>query len=485
MATMERNNVGTALTPPAEVTSPAALIQWARESGVKEVDVKFTDIRGVMQHFSVPFVNFEEDAFTQGLGFDGSSIRGFQSIDQSDLNLVPDPSTAFIDPVPAMPTLSLLCDVVDINGEPYARDPRGVARRAEAYLKSTGIADVCYFGPEAEFYIFTSARWNSSENGAFYEVDSSSGFWNTGLNGSPNLAYRPRIKEGYFPVAPTDKLHDLRAEMVATLMSVGIDVEVHHHEVGGAGQAEIDMRFNSLLKMADSLGFYKYIIKNVAVKNGYTVTFMPKPIFGDNGSGMHCHQSLWKDGSNLFFDKDGYALLSETALYYIGGILKHAPAILAFAAPTTNSYHRLVPGYEAPVNLVYSARNRSAAIRIPMYSTSPKAKRIEFRAPDPTANAYLAFSAMLMAGLDGIRNRIHPGEPVDYDLYEEGRDTPTVPGSLGESLAALASDYAFLLEGGVFTEDFIDTYITYKKLNEVDPVAMRPHPYEFGLYYDF
>lgn len=482
MATMEKT--APALTPPAEVTSPAALLQWARESGVKEVDVKFVDIRGVMQHFSVPFVNFDEDIFTSGIGFDGSSIRGFQTIDQSDLNLIPDISTAFIDPVPAMPTLSLMCDVVDINGAPYSRDPRGVARRAEEYLKSSGIADVCYFGPEAEFYIFTSARWGASENGTFYEVDSSSGFWNTGANGTPNLAYRPRIKEGYFPVPPTDKLQDLRAEMVATLMSVGIDVEVHHHEVGGAGQAEIDMRFNSLLKMADNLQFYKYIIRNVAVKNGYTVTFMPKPIFADNGSGMHCHQSLWKDGTNLFYDKDGYALLSETALYYIGGILKHAPAILAFAAPTTNSYRRLVPGYEAPVNLVYSARNRSAAIRIPMYSTSPKAKRIEFRAPDPTANAYLAFSALLMAGLDGIKNKIHPGEPADYDLYEGGHETPTVPGSLGESLAALASDYEFLLEGDVFSEDFIENYITYKKLNEVDPVAMRPHPYEFQLYYD-
>lgn len=485
MTMLEQTDALATLKPPADVTSPAALIEWARLSGVKEVDVKFTDIRGVMQHFTVPLVNFDEDAFTAGLGFDGSSIRGFQTIDQSDLNLIPDLETAFIDPVPTMPTLSLMCDVVDINGEPYSRDPRGVARRAEEYLLTTGIADVCYFGPEAEFYIFTSARWGSAENGTFYEVDSSSGFWNTGANGTPNLAYRPRVKEGYFPVAPTDKLHNLRSEMVATLMAIGIDVEVHHHEVGGAGQAEIDMRFNSMLKMADSLQFYKYIIKNVAMKNGYTVTFMPKPIFADNGSGMHCHQSLWKNGTNLFYDKDGYALLSEEALYYIGGILKHAPAILAFAAPTTNSYRRLVPGYEAPVNLVYSARNRSAAIRIPMYSTSPKAKRIEFRAPDPTANAYLAFSALLMAGLDGIKNKIHPGEPADYDLYEGEHETPTVPGSLGESLAALAADHDFLLEGGVFTAEFIDTYISYKKLNEVDPVAMRPHPYEFNLYYDF
>jgi glutamine synthetase len=378
-----------------------------------------------------------------------------------------------------------MCDVKDINLDPYPRDPRGVARRAEEYLIKSGIADVCYFGPEAEFYIFTSASFSSSENSAFYEVDSASAFWNTGQNGGPNLAYRPRIKEGYFPVPPVDKLQDLRSHMVSVLRSVGIDIEVHHHEVGSAGQAELDIRFNSMLKMADIMQFYKYIIKNVAYKNGYTATFMPKPIFGDNGSGMHCHQSLWKDGTNLFYDKDGYALLSETALYYIGGILKHAPSILAFAAPTTNSYRRLVPGYEAPVNLVYSARNRSAAIRIPMYSTSPKAKRIEFRAPDPTANPYLAFSALLMAGLDGLKNKIHPGEPSDFDLYEGDHNLPTVPGSLGESLKALKEDHGYLLEGGVFTEDFIETYVDYKQLNEVDVVAMRPHPYEFTLYYDF
>lgn len=486
MFTPDTKKAAPGLVPPPDVAaSPEALIQWAHDNGVVEVDVKFTDIRGVMQHFSLPLDHFKADVFTEGLGFDGSSIRGFQSINVSDLNLIPDPSSAFIDPIPATPTLTLLCDVVDINLDPYMRDPRGVARRAEEYLQKSGIADVCYFGPEAEFYIFTSARFASSENGAFYEVDSSSGFWNTGQNGTPNLAYRPRIKEGYFPVPPVDKLQDLRSLMVQTLRSVGIDIEVHHHEVGGAGQAEIDIRFNSLLKMADTLQFYKYIIKNVAYQNGYTVTFMPKPIFADNGSGMHCHQSLWKDGQNLFFDKDGYALLSETALFYIGGILKHAPSILAFAAPTTNSYRRLVPGYEAPVNLVYSARNRSAAIRIPMYSQSPKAKRIEFRAPDPTANPYLAFSAMMMAGLDGIKNRINPGEPADYDLYEEGRNTPTVPGSLAASLDALEADHDYLLEGGVFTSDIIENYIAYKRLNEVDPIAMRPHPYEFTLYYDF
>jgi glutamine synthetase len=486
MLTLEDIKGTPSLVPPPEAAaSPAALLQWASEQGVTEVDVKFTDIRGVLQHFTLPIEHFDEDSFTEGLGFDGSSIRGFQTIEVSDLNLIPDPASAFIDPVPAAKTLTLLCDVKDISLNPYPRDPRGVARRAEEYLKSTGIADICYFGPEAEFYIFSSARWASDSNGAFYEVDSEAGFWNTGANGTPNLAYRPRIKEGYFPAMPTDKLHDLRSLMVATLRSVGIDVEVHHHEVGGAGQAEIDLKFNPMLKMADTMQFYKYIVKNVAYQNEHTVTFMPKPIFGDNGSGMHCHMSLWKDGTNLFFKDGGYANLSDLALNYIGGILKHAPAILAFAAPTTNSYRRLVPGYEAPVNLVYSARNRSAAIRIPMYSQSPKAKRIEFRAPDPTANPYLAFSAMLMAGLDGVKNGLNPGDPADYDLYEEGRNTPTVPGSLGESLKALSEDYEFLLEGGVFTEDFIQTYISYKQLNEVDPVAMRPHPHEFTLYYDF
>jgi glutamine synthetase len=474
----------TGLAPSEDVAkSPAKLLKWAKDNGVVEVDVKFTDIRGVLQHFSVPFVNFGEDKFTEGLGFDGSSIQGFQTINVSDLNLFPDPSTAFIDPITARPTLSLFCDVRDISGEPYARDPRGVARRAEEYLTSTGIADVCYFGPEAEFFIFTGVAYDSQPNGTFYEVESSSGFWGSGEMG---LGYRPRLKEGYFPVSPSDKLQDLRAEMVAQLMAVGIDIEVHHHEVGGAGQAEIDMRFNPLLTMADKLLIYKYIIRNVAYKNGYTVTFMPKPVFSDNGSGMHCHQSLWKDGKPLFFDEAGYASLSETALYYIGGILKHAPAILAFAAPTTNSYRRLVPGYEAPVNLVYSARNRSAAIRIPMYSNNPKAKRIEARFPDPSCNPYLAFPALMMAGLDGIQNKIHPGDPADYDLYEHtnGAPTPTVPGSLQGALEALESDHEFLLKGGVFTKDFIDNYISYKMAHDVAPVALRPHPYEFLLYYD-
>jgi len=469
------------LIPPSTINTPKALLEWAKKEGVQEVDVKFVDIRGIWQHFSLPLVNFDEDVFTEGIGFDGSSIRGFQDINESDMLLIPDLKTAFLDPVPAAKTLSLICNVHDISLTPYSRDPRGVAIRAEEYLKKSGIADTAFFGPEAEFFIFTSARWGEGMNTSFYEIDSASAPWGTG---APGLAYRNRAKEGYFPVPPSDKLQDVRAEMVKTLMAAGIDIEVHHHEVAAAGQAEIDMRFNSLLRMADQVLLYKYIIKNVAVKLGYTVTFMPKPLFKDNGSGMHTHQSLWKDGQPLFFDKDGYALLSKTALHYIGGILKHARALLAFCAPTTNSYRRLVPGYEAPVNLVYSARNRSAAIRIPMYSSNPKAKRIEFRAPDPTCNPYLAFGAMLMAGLDGVKNQIDPGKPADYDLYTAGKKTPVAPGSLHESLEALAKDHNFLLEGGVFTKDLIEKYIEYKKLNEADPVAMRPHPYEFDLYFD-
>ena len=472
----------TGLVPPPEAqTSPKALLEWAKANGVQEVDVKFTDLRGLWQHFSVPFANFKADVFEEGLGFDGSSIRGFQDIHESDLNLFPDPATAFIDPIPATKTLSLACNVHDISGTRYSRDPRAVAQRAEEYLVKSGIADVCYFGPEAEFFIFTGARWGEGMNTSFYEIDSDEAPWDTASGGQ---AYRMRAKEGYFPVAPMDKLQDLRSKMVQALMAVGVDVEVHHHEVGGAGQAEIDMRFKSLLKMADQLLVYKYIIKNVAYQNGYTATFMPKPLFKDNGSGMHCHQSLWKNGSNLFFGDD-YALLSKTGLHYIGGILKHAPALLAFCAPTTNSYRRLVPGYEAPVNLVYSARNRSAAVRIPMYSNNPKAKRIEFRSPDPTANPYLAFSACLMAGLDGIKKQIEPGKPADYDLFEgNGRKTPVVPGSLHESLAALKKDHDFLLEGNVFTPDLIEKYIDYKKVAEADAVSMRPHPYEFDLYFD-
>ncbi|MFN8418274.1 MAG: type I glutamate--ammonia ligase [Anaerolineae bacterium] len=470
------------LTPGSSVNTPTELLTWASNQGIEEIDVKFVDVRGVWQHFSIPFSSFDADAFDEGIGFDGSSIRGFQDINESDMLLFPDVSSAFIDPVMATKTLSLTCDVHDVSKAPYSRDPRGVAKRAEAYLKSTGIADTVFFGPEAEFFIFTGVRYGNSMHSSFYEVSSDESPWATGDMG---LGFRNRVKEGYFPVPPSDKLQNLRSLMVKTLMSVGIEVEVHHHEVAAAGQAEIDMRFNTLTRMADQLLIYKYIIKNVAMMNGYTVTFMPKPLFGDNGSGMHCHQSLWKGGKPLFFDKDGYALLSKLAINYIGGILKHAPALLAFCAPTTNSYRRLVPGYEAPVNLVYSARNRSAAVRIPMYSDNPKAKRIEFRAPDPMANPYLAFSAMLMAGLDGIEKGIDPGKPSDFDLYTAGKKTPVAPGSLHESLAALQKDHDFLLKGDVFTPDLIDKYYEWKKFSEADPVSMRPHPYEFELYFDY
>ncbi|MHB8625934.1 MAG: type I glutamate--ammonia ligase [Aggregatilineales bacterium] len=477
----------TGLIPEANIaTSPEKLIEWAHKQSVREVDVKFTDLRGLWQHFSLPIHHFDIDIFTEGLGFDGSSIRGFQDIHESDLTLVPDPTTAFIDPFMTTKTLSLICDVYDpVKQTRYSRDPRAVAQRAEKYLRDElKLADVCYFGPEAEFFIFSSARWGEGMNKSFYEVESNEGPWSTGDEG-PNLAYRPRAKEGYFPAPPADKLQDIRSAMVQTMIEIGIDVEVHHHEVGAAGQAEIDMRFQSLLHMADFLQMYKYVVKNVAVEYGFTATFMPKPLFRDNGSGMHCHQSLWKDGANLFFNKEGYALLSETAMHYIGGILKHAPALLAFCAPTTNSYRRLVPGYEAPVNLVYSKRNRSAAIRIPMYNENPKAKRIEFRSPDPTANPYLAFSAIMMAGLDGVERKLDPGKPADYDLFEEKRrKTAVVPGSLHEALDALKSDHAFLLKGGVFTEDLIEKYYEYKKVTEADAVSMRPHPYEFDLYFD-
>jgi glutamine synthetase len=466
---------------PDVVKSPEKLLAWAKQQGAVEVDVKFTDVRGVIQHFSIPINSFSADVFSEGIGFDGSSIQGFQTINVSDLNLFPDPATAFIDPIPAKPTLSIFCDVFDVDGKSYPKDPRAVAKRAGEYLQSTGIADTSYFGPEAEFFIFNSVAFDSTNNGTFYEVDSESAFWNTG---KPGQGYRARIKEGYFPVPPTDKLQDLRSEMVAALEEVGVEIEVHHSEVASAGQAEIDMKFDTLLKMADKLLIYKYIIRNIAYKAGYTVTFMPKPVFGDNGSGMHVHQSLWKDGKPLFFDENGYALLSKTALYYIGGILKHAPAILAFTNPTTNSYRRLVPGYEAPVNLVYSARNRSAAIRIPMYSSNPKAKRIETRFPDATCNPYLAFSALLLAGIDGICNQIEPGDPADYDLYEHAVTTPTVPGSLDRVLDALEADHEFLLQGGVFTREYLEDYVAYKRGHDVDAVALRPHPYEFLLYYD-
>ena len=470
-------------------TSPAEVLDKARAAGVKVVDIRFVDLPGTWQHFSVPLSSFEEDAFSEGLGFDGSSIRGFQTINESDMLLLPDPDSATVDPVLQIPTLYLVCNVVDpITRESYTRDPRFIAQKAEAYLAETGIADVSYWGPEAEFYVFNSLRFDQNAFSGYYFIDSEEGVWNSGANTTPNLAYRPRYKEGYFPVPPTDKLQDLRSEIMLKMIDAGIDVEVQHHEVGTAGQAEIDLRFNSLTKMADQMMAYKYIVKNVARQHGYVATFMPKPLFQDNGSGMHVHQSLWKDGTNLFFDQSGYALLSESARWYIGGLLKHAPALLAFCAPTTNSYRRLVPGYEAPINLVYSKRNRSACVRIPMYSTNPKTKRVEFRSPDPAANPYLAFSACLMAGLDGIKNKITPPEPVDKDIYElEGAEKAkikSVPGSLAEALNALEKDHAFLLEGDVFTKDVIETWIDYKRKREVDAVALRPHPWEFMLYSD-
>ncbi len=469
--------------PDAAKESADALIQWAKANGVEEVDIRFTDIRGMMQHFSLPIQGISHALFEEGFGFDGSSVRGFQSIDQSDLILLADLSTAIIDPFFRRKTLAVVCDVYDpIEREPYARDPRGVAKRAEAYLKTTGIADTAYFGPEAEFFIFSNVRYETTENRSFYEVDSHEGFWNT-ASAEPKLSYLNRIKEGYFPLPPLDKTQDVRAEMVRMLIESGIDIEVHHHEVGGGGQAEIDMRYDSLLRMADKLLLYKYIVKNVAVQHDLIATFMPKPLFEDNGSGMHVHQSLWKDDEPLFFG-DGYAHLSQTALWYIGGILKHAPSLLAFCAPTTNSYRRLVPGYEAPVNLVYSNRNRSAAVRIPVYNNNPNSKRIEARFPDPSANPYYALPALMMAGLDGIRNQIDPGPATDRDLYEDDNGAPLVPGNLGAVLDALEADHDYLLEGGVFTKDIIETYVAYKRENEADAVAMRPHPYEFRLYID-
>ncbi|MBV9356002.1 MAG: type I glutamate--ammonia ligase [Chloroflexi bacterium] len=475
-------------------TAPSDVLAMAKDVGAKIVDFKFIDLPGLWQHFSVPVSELTEELFSEGIGFDGSSIRGFQKINESDMLLLPDPDTAFVDPATTIPTLSLICDVVSPGSmERYTRDPRYVAKKAEAFLKSSGIATTAYFGPEVEFYIFNSVRFGQDARSGFYEVDSEEGIWNSSRNGSvPNLGYRPRYKEGYFPVPPMDKLQDLRSEIVLELEKAGVKIEVHHHEVGTAGQTEIDMRFNTLVHMADQVLKYKYIVKNVCYRNGYTATFMPKPLFGDNGSGMHTHQSLWNGDEPLFYDKDGYALLSEMCRHYIGGLLKHAPAILAFAAPTTNSYRRLVPGYEAPINLVYSQRNRSACVRIPTYSSSPKARRLEFRAPDPSCNPYLAFSAMLMAGLDGVINKIEPPAPVDEDLYElvaseNGSEGPTIestPGSLAEVLEALEADHDFLLKGGVFTSDLIEEWISYKRERELEPVALRPHPYEFHLYYD-
>jgi glutamine synthetase len=466
------------------------VLRYLTDSKVEFVDVRFCDLPGTMQHFTVPVGAFEERIFTDGLMFDGSSIRGFQQIHESDMLLLPDLATAVVDPFRARKTLNMTFFVHDpLTGEPYTRDPRNVARKAQEYLRGSGIADTVYFGPEAEFYIFDSARFATSADAGYYFIDSIEGAWNSGRDEpGGNLAYKPRFKGGYFPVTPADHFADLRAEMAAALIDCGITVEMQHHEVGSGGQSEINIRFASLLEMADNLMLFKYVIKNVARAAGKTVTFMPKPLFGDNGSGMHCHQSLWKDGEPLFYDEVGYAGLSDTARHYIGGLLRHAPSLLAFTNPTANSYHRLVPGFEAPVNLVYSQRNRSACVRIPITGASPKAKRLEFRVPDPSCNPYLAFSAMLMAGLDGIKNKIEPPEPVDKDLYElppdEARSIPQVPGSLDEVLASLEADHEFLLDGGVFTPDLISTWLDFKREHELDPIRLRPHPHEFELYFD-
>jgi glutamine synthetase len=470
--------------------SPGDVLNLIRDNEVQIVDLRFADLPGLMQHFSVPAHELTEEGFDEGFGFDGSSIRGFQEIQESDMILVPDPGTAVLDPFRAHPTLILNCFVKDpVTGEPYTRDPRHVAAKAEKHLEGSGIAQLSYWGPEAEFYIFDSVRFDQDQHSSYYYVDAVEGAWNSGAEeGGRNLGYKPRYKEGYFPVPPTDHYQDLRSEMALALEAAGIPVEVQHHEVGTAGQAEIDIRFGTLLETADRLMLFKYIVKNTALKHGKTVTFMPKPIFQDNGSGMHTHQSLWTDGVPLFYDESGYAQLSDLGRWYIGGLLTHAPALTAFTNPTTNSYRRLVPGYEAPVNLVYSQRNRSAAARIPLYSRSPKAKRVEFRVPDPSCNPYLAFAAMLMAGLDGVRNKIEPAGPLDKDLYElppeELAEVPQVPGSLDEALAALEDDHEFLLEGDVFTQDVIDTWLAYKREREVDAVRLRPHPWEFHLYYD-
>ena len=469
--------------------TPSEVVALAKDNDVKIVDLKFTDLPGMWQHFSLMADELTEDLFEEGCGFDGSSIRGFQAINESDMLLFPDPSTALIDPVCKVPTLSITCNIKDpITLENYTRDVRHIAQKAEAYLQSTGIADTSYWGPEAEFYLLNDIRYGQNQHSGFYSVDSVEGSWNSGREENPNLGYKPRYKEGYFPVPPSDTLQDLRSEICLKLMEAGVDVEVHHHEVGTAGQGEIDIRFGELTATGDKMALYKYIIKNVARENNLVATFMPKPLFQDNGSGMHVHQSLWKNGKNIFYDPQGYSLLSEDALYYIGGLLTHARSLCAIIAPTTNSYKRLVPGYEAPVNIAYSQRNRSACVRIPVYSKSEKAKRVEFRTPDPSCNSYLAFSALLLAGLDGIQNRIHPGDPLDKDLYdlepEELADIESTPVSLGDSLDALEEDHEYLLKGDVFTQDVLDTWIDYKRENEVDAINMRPHPYEFFLYHD-
>jgi glutamine synthetase len=471
-----------------EIKTPKNVLDLIKKEGIQIVDLRFMDFPGLWQHCSFPISEIDEDVFKSGLGFDGSSIRGWQAINESDMLLMPIPSTAFIDPFTQVKTLVMICDIWDpITGKAYSRDPRHIAQKAVKYVKSLGLADTLYFGPEAEFFIFDDVRYDQNSNEGYYHIDSVEGKWNTGRVENPNLGYKIRHKEGYFPVPPSDSQQDLRSEMVINLQNVGIRIEAHHHEVATAGQAEIDMRFSPLVEMADSLLKYKYVIKNTAKKYGKTVTFMPKPLFADNGSGMHVHVSFWKGGKNMFAGK-GYAGLSEMAMYAIGGILKHAPALLAFTSPTTNSYKRLVPGYEAPVNLAYSKRNRSAAIRIPMYSTNPSTKRLEFRCPDPSCNPYLAFAAIAMAVADGIQNKIDPGKPMDTNIYElppeEAAKVPTTPGSLREALNHLAKDHKFLLKNDVFTKDVIETWLEYKMKDEVEAMDLRPHPYEFSLYYD-
>jgi glutamine synthetase len=469
------------------MADPKSVLQFVKDNGVKLLDLRFTDLPGLWHHVSYPISELSESSFEEGFGMDGSSIRGWAAIHESDMLLMPDPATMVLDPFTEVSTLVMICDVVDpVTKQRYDKDPRYIAKKADLYLQSTGLADSAYIGPELEFFIFDNVRFDQRENQGFYFIDAEEGRWNSGREEN-NLGYRPRYKEGYFPVPPTDHYQDLRTEMMLTLQNCGVDMECHHHEVATGGQAEIDMRFCPMLKMADNVMLYKYVVRNVANQYGKTVTFMPKPLFQDNGSGMHVHQSLWKGGKPLFAG-DGYAGLSQMALWYIGGLIAHGPALAAIIAPTTNSYKRLVPGFEAPVNLAYSRRNRSAACRIPMYSASPKAKRVEFRPPDPSANPYLAFAALLMAGLDGIENKIDPGQPLDKDIYDLGPEelakVPSMPGSLEDALDALEADHQFLLKGDVFTEQLLRTFIDYKREKEVQAIKLRPHPYEFALYYD-
>src|SRR5712675_33641 len=467
--------------------TPQEVLEYAKTNDARQLDLRFTDIPSLQHHVSYPINQLDESSFEEGFGMDGSSIRGWAAINESDMLLIPDPKTAMMDPFADIPTLVMLGDVIDpITKQHYERDPRWIAQKAELHLQNSGVGDTAFFGAEAEFFIFDNVRFDQNTPSGFYFIDAEEGRWNSGRVEN-NLGYRPRVKEGYFPVPPTDHYQDMRSEMVQTMIKCGLHIECHHHEVATGGQCEIDQRFDTLVKSADNMMTYKYVIRNIANQYGKTVTFMPKPLFQDNGSGMHTHQSIWKGGKPLFAG-DGYAGLSQMALWYIGGLLKHAPAIVAWAAPTTNSYKRLVPGFEAPVNLAYSRRNRSAACRIPMYSASPKAKRVEFRPPDPSCNPYLAFAAMLMAGLDGVENKIDPGQPLDKDIYDLGPEelakVPSMPGSLEDALDALEKDHDFLLKGDVFTEELLSTYIDYKRSKEVDAVRLRPHPYEFALYYD-